>query len=196
MAVTLKHITKSYHGKKILDDININISENKFTCIMGPSGDGKTTLLNILMGLVKADAGTIDGIKGKQIAAVFQEDRLCEEFDAITNIQMVFDKKNKFTDIKKELEKVVLNDYEGKPVSKLSGGMRRRVTILRACLKEADIYIMDEPFKGFDEELKVKVIYYIKEKLKGKTVIIVTHERAEVVMLEAELISFNHGIIS
>ena len=195
MAITLNHISKTYHGKKVLDDINLEFSENKFTCIMGPSGDGKTTLLHILMGLVKPDAGTIDGVRGKQIATVFQEDRLCEEFDAITNIEMVLGKQKNSVDIQKELKKVELMDYENKPVAQLSGGMKRRVAILRACLKEADIYIMDEPLKGFDEELKIKVISYIKEKLKGKTVIIVTHERSEVEILEAELINLNQGMI-
>ena len=191
MDIKINHISKSYAGKKVLDDVSLNIPEKKITCIMGPSGNGKTTLLHVLMGLVKADSGIITGIEGKTVSAVFQEDRLCESFDAITNIRMAGNGKISKEQIIEELEKVDLKDYEGKSVSKLSGGMKRRVAILRCVLKDADVYIMDEPFKGFDDQLKQQVIRYVKEKLKNKTVIIVTHDKTEVNMLSAVLYTFH-----
>lgn len=191
MDITVNHITKSYQGKKVLENVSMKFLSNKITCIMGTSGVGKTTLLHILMGLIKPDEGSIEGLEGKTISAVFQEDRLCEAFDAITNVRMVIGNKKSTREICDEFRQVSLESYEGKQVSQLSGGMKRRVAIVRAVMMEADLYIMDEPFKGLDEELKRQVILYVKEKLKGKTVIIVTHEKSEVELLSAVLSTFH-----
>lgn len=193
MSIIVNHITKSYHGQKVLNNIYFEIKKNSCTCIMGPSGEGKTTLLRILMGLEKPDDGSVEGIKGEKLSVVFQEDRLCEELDAVTNVTMVLGKDKSTNPIIEEFDKVGLCNYFDKPVSKLSGGMKRRVAILRSCLMDADIYIMDEPFKGLDDELKRNVISYVKNKLKGKTLIVVTHDISEVDLLEAELIYLNRN---
>lgn len=188
MNIQLKDISKSYNNTVVLNKIDIEIKEHQITCIMGPSGVGKTTLIYILMGLVEADAGSIAGVSGKKFAAVFEENRLCEGINAIKNVQLVCE--NTITDlqIKKEFREVGLSEYENKPVAELSGGMKRRVAIVRALLPESDIIIMDEPFKGLDEELKNQVINYVKYKTKGKTVIIITHDKEEVDTLSAKLI--------
>lgn len=193
MSIIVNHITKSYHGQKVLDDVYFEIKKNSCTCIMGPSGEGKTTLLRILMGLEKPDVGSVEGMNGEKLSVVFQEDRLCEELDAVTNVTMVLGNGKSTVPIIEEFEKVGLCNYLGKPVSKLSGGMKRRVAILRSCLKDSDIYLMDEPFKGLDDELKRNVISYVKHKLNGKTLIVVTHDISEVNLLEAELINFNRN---
>lgn len=187
MNIKLKNITKSFENKIVLNNINVEIAEHRITCIMGPSGIGKTTLINILMGLVKADVGVVEGLDGRKIAAVFQEDRLCEAIDAIKNVQLVC-KKDISTKIRDEFKLVGLSDYENKPVYVLSGGMKRRVAIVRAIMAESDVIIMDEPFKGLDDESKYKVIDYIKNKTVGKTVIIITHDKEIVSSLSAELI--------
>ena len=154
----------------------------------GSFGVGKTTLAYILMGLLKADAGQIIGLEGKKISAVFQEDRLIEHWDAIKNINLVCHKGVSKDEIHNNLKEIGLTDYEEKAVSLLSGGMRRRVAIVRALLADYDLLIMDEPFKGLDEKLKKQVINYLQNKVKGKTVII-THDKEEVSMLKADLIT-------
>lgn len=191
MDIRLNSISKRYNSNLVLNKINLTFKEGQINCIMGPSGIGKTTLLYILMGLEKADSGEIQGLDEKRIAAVFQEDRLIEHWDAIANVKLVCDKNISNDQIAQEFAKVDLTECEDKPVHKLSGGMRRRVAIVRALLSTSNLVIMDEPFKGLDSRLKQKVIAYVKEKTRGKTVICVTHDRDEAEALQANIILLN-----
>ena len=186
MSIQIKGLTKRFNDIVLFQRWNAIIKENGVTCIMGPSGTGKTTLLHIMMGLKKADAGTIEGIGEKKMTCVFQEDRLCEGIDAIQNVLLVCDNTVNHIHVKEEFSKVGLTDYEDKPASELSGGMKRRVAIVRALLPMSDIVFLDEPFKGLDEELKKRVIHYVKEEVIGKTVILVTHDKEEAEALSAE----------
>lgn len=188
MNIQLKDVSKQYGNTMVFNKLNIEIKENKITCIMGPSGVGKTTLIHILMGLVKPDLGKIEGLVGKKVTAVFQEDRLCEGMDAIKNVQLVCDSKITKEQIKREFLEVGLYEYEKKAVSELSGGMKRRVAVVRALMPDCEIVIMDEPFSGLDDQNKDQVIEYVKRKTIGKTVIVVTHDKEDVDHLLAELI--------
>jgi NitT/TauT family transport system ATP-binding protein len=145
---------------------------------MAPSGMGKTTLLRIMMGLEKPDSGKISGMDGLKISAVFQEDRLCEYLNPIANIGLVNSKLTK-DEILSALESFGLIECAYRRTSKLSGGMKRRVAILRALLAEYDIMFMDEPFKGLDTGTKDVVISEILSRTKGKTIIFVTHDIEE-----------------
>lgn len=187
--IRLTKVSIGFQSKTVFRHLNLEIAEHRITCIMGPSGVGKTTLIHMIMGLLKPEEGKIEGLEGRKIAAVFQEDRLCEAADAITNVQIVQKNKVSAEIIKAEFAKVGLTDYENKPVSQLSGGMKRRVAIVRALSAESDIIIMDEPLKGLDEALKLQVTNYIKDKVQGKTVIIVTHDKEDITVFDAELIT-------
>lgn len=189
MAIELLHISKRFDNRIVFDDLNISFAEGEMNILMGASGSGKTTLLNLLMGLIKLDSGEIKGISGKQIAAVFQEDRLIEHFDATRNIKLVCDKLVSVGRIRQELEQVGIKDDIDKEVRHFSGGMRRRVALVRALLAKSEVVILDEPFKGLDEALKLQVMSYVLEKTVGKTVILVTHEKEEVQNLNAKLIT-------
>ena len=134
---------------------------------VGPSGYGKTTLLRIIAGLEKPDAGSVEGVP-EQIGFVFQEDRLCEDFSAVSNVRLVTGKNM-------PKEEIVRHSLD-KPVREYSGGMKRRVAIVRAVCYPAELLILDEPFKGLDEKLRMEVISYIRKYAKGKTVLCVTHE--------------------
>lgn len=186
--IKFNHISKKFGTTEVFQDYNLEIKEQETTCIMGPSGSGKTTLIHMLLGLVKPDTGNIEGIKNRRIVAVFQEDRLCETIDAIKNVQIVCTKNVTAEQIEKEFSMVGLTEYKNKPVSQLSGGMRRRVAIVRALMAESDMVIMDEPLKGLDEQLKNQVIGYIKKKTNGKTVIMVTHDKEEAAELSDVII--------
>ncbi len=189
MDIKVNNIYKSFNEQLVLKNISMSFSEGLITCIMGASGVGKTTLAYILMGLIKQDHGSIIGLQGKRMAAVFQEDRLVEHWDAIKNIMLVCNKEVSIETVERHLSEMGLVEYKGKPVNAISGGMRRRVTIVRALLSDYDVLLMDEPFKGLDEELKKQVIDYVKNNTKGKTLIVITHDREEVAMLEAKLIT-------
>jgi NitT/TauT family transport system ATP-binding protein len=188
MAIELIHISKRFDDHVVFEDLNMTFSEGKIHCLMGASGSGKTTLLQLLMALEKPDTGEIRGMTGKKIAAVFQEDRLIEHFDAMRNIQLVCDKQISEQRIEKELKLVGIEDYADKTVSNFSGGMRRRVAIVRAVLANSDILLLDEPFKGLDELLKNQVIDYVQQKTVGKTVILVTHDKEEAQRLKAHML--------
>ena len=183
----INNITKAFDGKTVLKDLNIRIEEGMITCIMAPSGAGKTTLLRILMGLERADSGSLTGLDDKRFSAVFQEERLCENLTATENIRLVAPHL-KPQSVRQELAIMGLGENSEQPVSELSGGMRRRVSILRALLAEYDVLFLDEPFKGLDYELREQVMAYVKEKTEGKTVIFVTHDRQEALALGAEII--------
>ena len=89
MDIKIKHLGKAYGEQQILKDFSCLFPEGKTICIRGKSGCGKTTLLRLLLGLESPDTGEIEVMEGKKIAAVFQEDRLCENLSAASNIRMV-----------------------------------------------------------------------------------------------------------
>lgn len=191
--IVIKDLRKSFADKSVLNGLNLTIPNGKAVCIMGGSGCGKTTLINILLGFEAPDSGTIQGFPPKA-SVVFQEDRLCEDFSALSNVKMVLSgNSDKAIDILKSLG---LGEAINKPVKKLSGGMKRRVAIARALAAEAEIVIMDEPFKGLDEDTKNSVMAYVREALTDKTFIIVTHEPEEAEFMGATVYKMVNGVIS
>lgn len=191
MDIKVIDINKSFNGQQVLKDLNLTFPKGKITCIMGASGVGKTTLAYILMGLLKVDSGDIEGLQDKKVSAVFQEDRLIEHWDAIKNILLICEHKVTKEKAHENLKEIGMTEYEGKSVKNLSGGMRRRVALVRAVLADYDVLIMDEPFKGLDESLKKQVINYIKKRTEGKTVLIITHDKEEVALLDASIITIS-----
>lgn len=192
MKIEIEGLKKSYKDKLVFKDLNLTFEVGKITCIMGRSGCGKTTLLNILLNLIKADEGQIKGLEGKLFSAVFQENRLCENFSVIDNIALIMKNLVSRERITYALNEVGLFQEGEKRVSTLSGGMKRRVAIVRAIMARSDVVIMDEPFKGLDEKTRGLVINYIKSNTKGKTVIITTHNLEEIKLLEANLVEMKN----
>jgi NitT/TauT family transport system ATP-binding protein len=188
MAIELVHISKRFDDHVVFEDLNMVFPEGEIYCLMGASGSGKTTLLQLLMGLEKPDTGEIKGMIGKKVSAVFQEDRLIEHFDAVRNIKLVCDKQITEQRIESELTRVGIEDYTNKTVNHFSGGMRRRVAIVRAILANNDLLLLDEPFKGLDERLKHQVIDYVRQMTVGKTVILVSHDKEEAQRLQARIV--------
>ncbi|NLL39170.1 MAG: ABC transporter ATP-binding protein [Clostridiales bacterium] len=186
MDITVKGLSKSFGSKRVFNDFNAVFPSRELTCIMGPSGAGKTTLMNIMMGLVKSDGGTVVGVP-KRMSAVFQEDRLCEDFGSIANIHMVLGRRADRQTIKKHLESIGLGEEAGR-VGNFSGGMKRRVAIVRALMAPSDILFLDEPFRGLDEETKTLAINYFRRNLRKRTAIMVTHSIREVRELGGNLV--------
>lgn len=196
----VRHIYKAYGEKQILKDFSAVFPEGKITCIMAPSGKGKTTLLRILLGLEEPDEGKLFGFSGRKKSVVFQEDRLCENLSAGANVRLVQSvKKDKKKEtgvpdedpeekMKEGFELLRLSDCIDRPIRELSGGMRRRVALLRALCATWEILFLDEPFKGLDEDTRTCAIGYVRQQCKGKTVICVTHEKKEAEMLGAGIL--------
>lgn len=189
MGVIVSDLKKSFGDNVVLNGFSHNFTDKKVTAIMGQSGSGKTTLLAIMMGLLPPDSGTVQC--PAPISAVFQENRLCENLTASANIRLVTGKKYDRHEITAELLRIGLSNCENKAVSQLSGGMKRRVALLRALLAESEVLFLDEPFKGLDLDTKNHVMEYCKEMTKGKTVIFVTHDQRECEFFSDEVIEMN-----
>lgn len=186
--IKIEKISKKFGENVVLNNLSLEIEENKVTAIMGKSGVGKTTLIRILLGLEKKDSGIITGLENKKISVVFQEDRLCDNLSPVLNVKLVTNKKIKDDEIKKELIEIGLENSLKKKVNELSGGMKRRVAIVRAMMANSDLIILDEPFKGLDIETKNKVFLYLKEKIENKTIIIITHDIEEAKSLNSKIL--------
>ena len=152
----LQKLSKSYHGQVVFSDLSLALSPGNAYCLMAPSGTGKTTLFRILMGLETPDSGTIDGLKNLKISAVFQEDRLLEGYDVLTNLRFVC--RQRFSDAELSAYAAALLPQNAlfQPVCEFSGGMKRRLSLLRALLVPFDLLILDEPFNGLDSENRTK----------------------------------------
>ena len=188
MEIVINNLAKSYGGTPVLEKFSLTLTSDQPVCLMGASGRGKTTLFSILLGLLKADSGSIQGTEGVAFSAVFQEDRLCEDLSALMNLAIVHDSP----------DMAVLSDYlsdmglDGdeirRPVSALSGGQRRRVAILRALVSRSDAVLMDEPFKGLDEDTRAAVIRQVKRHLAGRLLMVITHDERDAADLGAKTV--------
>ncbi len=185
--IIVKNLTKYYDEELIFNKYNCEFKTNEYNIIMGSSGIGKTTLLHILMGIDNDYTGQIINIP-KSISPIFQENRLLEDFTVYTNLKIVNDS-IKEDEIDVELSRMGLEGIGNKKIRELSGGMKRRITILRAIMKNSEIYIFDEPFKELDESTYYIILKYIEEKLTNKTVILSTHRKEEIEFFNGNLIS-------
>ena len=194
MKYGVKNISKQYGKLKVLDKVSIKFEENKITCILGPSGCGKTTLLNIIAGTLDKDLGEVIGFEREDISFVFQEDRLIEWKNVKDNIEFVLkdkiDKKSRENIIDKYLKLVNLEEYKYYYPRQLSGGMKQRISILRAFAYPSKILIMDEPFKSLDIISKRTIMQFVLKlkELRGKTCILVTHDIEEALTLGDKIV--------
>lgn len=157
------------------------------TCVMGESGAGKTTLLRLLMGLEQPDGGSVEGFLECSMSAVFQEDRLCMNLNAESNVRLCCPKERR-GEIVPLLDALGLGGSTAEPVSLLSGGMRRRVAIARALLAQYDVLLLDEPFRGLDAHTRDTVADKLLDMTRGKTVICVTHDELDAQRLNAQIL--------
>lgn len=172
----ISNLSKSFDKKEIFKNYSAEIEDNKITYVMGESGCGKTTLLRILAGLDKSFSGEIEGLPNK-ISYVFQEPRLFPNLNVSQNIQLVSEIST--ISLNEALEIVELQNDEKTMPSALSGGMKMRLSLARALYHNGDLYLMDEPFSALDQEMKDRIIPRVFDFLKGKTVIIVSHDSEE-----------------
>ena len=173
MIMELKGVNKSFKENKVLVDFDLTVNQRERICIMGESGSGKTTLMRILLGVEKADSGSVVTVNNGEASVVFQENRLFDEISAEANIKAVAPK----ADAKKILASLGLfGENINKPVSSLSGGMKRRVAVARAIAFDAPVMFLDEPFKELDADTKELVIKAVNEAAGGKTLLLISHD--------------------
>lgn len=189
--IELKNIVKKYDNLIVFDQLNLQLRSNCTTAIMGKSGRGKTTLLRLLLNLEKPDSGEILGIESKLLSAVFQEDRLIDNLTIYQNICLPHMHKHSIpskSEVSSALAALDIDTDIDKKVNELSGGMKRRVSIIRAIMSLYDILILDEPFKGLDVKTKEITMQYVKSNTENKTVLLVTHDRTEIDFIGCKVI--------
>ena len=187
MEVQVQNLCKCYAGETVLRDVSFTAGPG-VTCLMAPSGAGKTTLLRILLGLETADSGTVRLPANCRWAAVFQEDRLLEQLDAMGNLRFVLGKGFREAAAAALLAELGLGDVGGKPVRDFSGGMKRRLALARALLAPSDVLVLDEPFTGLDGENRAKALSCVRQAAEGKPVLLVTHDESDAADLDAALL--------
>jgi len=187
--IAIKNLTKKYGDKVVYENFNLDIKENKITVILGESGSGKTTLLRAMANLTDY-LGEITGIPDKK-SMVFQTDRLIPNLTVKENLTLI----NPDMDVEDALKRVGLDGTKDLYPKSLSGGMARRVAIVRALNFDAPVLFMDEPFINLDIAHKFNIIDKIKadQKVKPKTVIVVTHDVKEAVTMADRVVVIRAG---
>lgn len=174
--IELKNVKKQYDDKVVFENLSISFENKQITAIMGESGCGKTTLLNMLAGLTDFD-GTIKK-DYDNVSFVFNDNRLIPNLTVEQNLKIV----NKNIDLSPFLKFAEIENVRNYYPKQLSSGMAHRVSLLRAFIHPSDLLLMDEPFRNLDVVLKLKLINLFKnlwEKDK-KTVIFVSHSIEDV----------------
>ena len=192
-AVRVADVSQTYHdgrsSLKALDGVSLDVAEGEFVCLLGASGCGKTTLLNLIVGLYHLSSGTID-VGGRHVSLMFQEPALFPWLTAERNVEMAMrfrgvPKARRAARIKELLALVHLDQFADRLPHELSGGMRQRVALARAMAQDADVLLMDEPFGALDAMTR-DVLHDELERLwrdTGLTILFVTHNVREAVRL-------------
>ena len=203
--VKAEHVGKTFHTKKgdvkALDDINLEIYDGEFVCLLGPSGCGKTTLLRMIGGLdvptegkVEIDGKIVDGPSPK-MTMVFQEYSLYPWRSIEENVgfgleMMGMPKEQRKVEVQKRLDLVGLTEFANSYPYELSGGMRQRAAVARALASDPAVMLMDEPFGALDAQTRNKMQIQLLDIWNStkKTILFVTHSVDEAVFLSDRIL--------
>ena len=191
MSLEIENLTKRFGKKTIISELSYRFSDKGLYILRGKSGIGKTTLLRIIAGLDKDYSGEVIDGGIERISFAFQEYRLFPQLSALENVMIA--SKN-INDVDKIKAKDLLTQLGFLPEdmqllpSELSGGMKQRVSLARAFMKNAPVILLDEPTKELDAVLCRQVCEMIKKIAEDKLVILVTHRDDDISLLDGELI--------
>ncbi|WP_164682386.1 amino acid ABC transporter ATP-binding protein [Streptococcus hyointestinalis] len=216
--ITVEHLSKSFSGNKVLDDLSLTIERGEVVALIGASGAGKSTFLRSLNYLEEPDSGiiTIDDFKvdfktitkeqilalRRKLAMVFQQFNLFERRTALDNVKEGLKVVKKMSDqeataiAKEELAKVGLSDRENHYPRHLSGGQKQRVALARALAMKPDVLLLDEPTSALDPELVGEVEKSIANAAKqGQTMVLVSHDMNFVYQVADKVLFLENGRI-
>ncbi|MFP8891537.1 ABC transporter ATP-binding protein [Natrialbaceae archaeon A-CW2] len=207
--VTLEHVTKRYEDVTAVDDMNLDIRDGEFVCLVGPSGCGKSTTMETIAGLTKPTEGTIKigerdvtklPPKDRGVAMVFQNIALFPHMDVYDNISFglrlrKYEKDEIDRRVEHATEVVQLDGMLDRMPDEMSGGQRQRVAIARAIVRNPDVFLMDEPLANLDAKLRVHMRTELQRLHKelDTTIIYVTHDQAEAMTMSDRIAVINAG---
>lgn len=195
--IAFQNISKVFEdsGTQVLKDINFELEEGKFYTLLGASGSGKSTILNIIAGLLDATSGDVllDGkrindipINKRDVHTVFQSYALFPHMNVFDNVAFALKlkkvpKKEIEERVKEALKMVQLDGYQKRSIQKLSGGQRQRVAIARAIIGNPEIILADEPTGNLDSKMGAEVMELLHRlnKEDGRTIVMVTHNEEQ-----------------
>lgn len=190
--IELCNVTQKYGALTVYENFSLSLEEGKIACILGASGCGKTTLLNMLAGLVPF-SGTIEPMQ--PCSYIFQQPRLVPNLTVEGNLRLVCRDAARIRDM---LGRVGLADKAKAYPVELSGGQAQRVSIARAFLHPSSLLLMDEPFSSLDTALKIRLMRLFAEiwREERRTVLFVTHDVEEAYMLAHRALVLRGGKIA
>lgn len=185
--IELRNVTKRYGAQTVYEDFSLSLEEGKITCLLGASGCGKTTLLNMLAGLTPFEGEIVPA--GLRCSYIFQQSRLVPNLTVGGNLRLVCKDEERIVGM---LARVGLSEKRNAYPAELSGGQAQRVSVARAFLHPAKLFLMDEPFSSLDTALKIRLIGLFCElwREQSPTVVFVTHDAEEACMLAHRVLIF------
>jgi spermidine/putrescine transport system ATP-binding protein len=206
--IHLKDVSKSFEGESILENINLMVPEGKFFALLGPSGCGKTTILRLIGGFEKPDAGTISlgdtniteiPTNKRRVNTVFQNYALFPHMNVFENVAYSLRVKGLEQDVvkyrvQKILKTVRLEHQMYKPIQQLSGGQQQRVALARAIINEPEVLLLDEPLAALDVKLREHMLIELmdlQETIKT-TFVYVTHDQTEALTVADKMAIMNY----
>lgn len=182
----LEDVRVSFAGRDVMSEVSHDFPAGSRTCLVDPSGAGKTTTLRLLAGLLAPTSGAV--LRTANVSMAFQESRLVEALDARDNVALVARGSRSWSETDALLRELLPKEALDRPVSELSGGMRRRVDLAVALSAPSHAVLLDEPFSSLDEASHEAAVACVLGHLDGRTLVVATHDPRDAAALGAEAI--------